>query len=244
MGMTTTTQTLANKALATGCPQTEWTNKSWHHDTALERAAWQFPFSPPRSGGMRWAEDLLHKGSPGEEHVSKSDLQLDCKATLIHPCTHHPPSPVLRCTKHSSDPKRKALRTISALPFPGTLSLTFTEDGWFLPASTYAKALTVPGLKGWGETLLYTLQQQSTRSWADSSPQTPDTCGFSTERSKLCSQPRYLYPNQISFDTQCHLSAPGTSGGSQITPRACQVFVLLHCGWYQRQEFQRVQRRK
>lgn len=119
--------------------------------------------------------------------------------TLIFPCTHHPPSPVLRCSKCSSDSQTKALRTTTALPFPGTSSLTFTdtqEDGGFLPTSTFTKALTVPGPGGWGETLLYPLQRQSTHSGANSSPQALDSCGFSTEWSKLYSQPRFLCPNE------------------------------------------------
>ena len=50
MDMTITTQTLDNEALAVGNLQTGWQIKSWHHETALKRAAWQFLFSHPGSG--------------------------------------------------------------------------------------------------------------------------------------------------------------------------------------------------
>jgi len=78
--------------------------------------------SPTSSlGGQRICsrQAPAHRGSPTEERASRSDLQLNCKGTLIYAicsassCSHHPSSPLLGCTKHSSESRRKAPRNNS-----------------------------------------------------------------------------------------------------------------------------------
>lgn len=92
MDMTVTTQTLDNEALAVGSPHTGWQIKSWHHETASKRAAWQFLFSHPRSG---WNEvgRGSHRGTCQQISFIAA-LERYCDLCHVLSKSLHPPSSI------------------------------------------------------------------------------------------------------------------------------------------------------
>lgn len=167
---------------------------------------------------------------------------------MLSKSLYHPPPLPLRCTKCSSDSKRKALRNITALPFSGVLPLTFTDirkDGLlFLPTSpTYAKVETVPGPRGWGE--LCSTICNCRRGVPELPPQHKHWTFMvlvlkgsnSAASSDIFIQMRL---NLLLGAVSVPWVHPGRSDApttASTTPCAYQVFTFLHRGtrsWYQR----------